>query len=74
MRIMSGYQISDEDVEATVRYMKIYHPEKSDPDYCRQMLEAFQAGLIAGLREIAISKPDDIEVLFEQYESYLKSA
>jgi hypothetical protein len=71
---MSGYKISDEDVDGVLRYMKIYHPERADREYCRALLEAFQAGLIAGLRQIALNKPDDIEELYEKYEAHLKDS
>ena len=70
---MSGYKFSDEDVDVAVRYMKIFHPEKADPVYCKAMLEAFQAGVILGLRQLALNKPDDIEELYEKYEAYLKT-
>jgi hypothetical protein len=72
MIIMSGYKISDEDVDGVVRYMQIYHPERADREYCRALLESFQSGLISGLRQIALNKPDDIEELYEKYEAYLK--
>jgi hypothetical protein len=51
--------------------MKVFHPEKANPEYCKALLEAFRAGVISGLRQIAISKPDDIEEFFEKYEDYL---
>lgn len=72
MTTMSGYHISDEDVDGVVRYMKIFHPEKADRAYCRAMLETVQSGVIAGLRKIAITNPDEIEALYEKYEAYLK--
>lgn len=71
---MSGYQISDEDIDGVVRYMKIFHPEKANRDYCKALLESFQAGVIVGLRQIALTKPDDIEELYEKYEAYRKNA
>ena len=73
MTVMSGYKFSDEDVDGAVRYMKIFHPEKANPVYCRAMLEAFQAGVILGLRQIALNNPDDIEELYEKYEAYLET-
>lgn len=73
MKTMSGYKISDEDVDVVVRYMKIFHPEKANRDYCETLLEAFQSGVITGLRRIALNNPDDIEELYEKYEAYLKN-
>lgn len=65
---MSDYQIIDEDVDAVVRYMKIYHPDKANSEYCRAMLEYLKAGL----HEIARNNPDDIEAMYEQFEASLK--
>ena len=73
MTTMSGYKISDEDVDVVMRYMKIFHPEKANRDYCKALLEAFQSGVITGLRQIALNNPDDIEELYEKYEAYLKN-
>jgi hypothetical protein len=72
MTAMSGYKISDEDIDGVVRFMKIFHPENANRDYCRAMLEAVQSGVIAGLRIIALTNADEIEALYEKYETYLK--
>ena len=74
MTTMTGYKISDEDVDGVVRYMKIFHPEKANSEYCRGLLEAFQAGLISNLRQIALDNPDDIEELSDKYDAYLKNS
>jgi hypothetical protein len=69
---MSDYKISDEDVEAVVRYMKISHPENANPAYCRELLEYLKSGLY----QIARTDPDNIEELYESlynsYEAHLK--
>lgn len=70
---MSDYKISDEDVEAVVRYMKIFHPEKANRAYCRALLEYFKSGLY----QIARTDPNNIEELYESlytsYEAHLKN-
>lgn len=66
---MSGYEITEEDIDAVVRYMKIFHPEKADRDYSRALLEYIKSSL----HQIARNNPDDIEVMYEQYEASLKS-
>lgn len=66
---MSDYQISDEDIDVVVRYMKIFHPEKADRAYCKEAL----ARLKAGLFKIARNNPDDIEEIYQQNEKYLNS-
>lgn len=69
---MSDYKISDEDVNGVVRYMKIFHPEKANSDYCRSLLEYTKSGLY----QIARTDPDNIEDLYESlytsYEAHLK--
>lgn len=65
---MSDYQISEEDIDGVMHYMKIFHPEKADRAYCRALLEYFKSGL----HKIARSNPDDIEAIYESYETHLK--
>ena len=36
---MSAYKISEEDIEAVVRNLKIYDPENADREYAIQILE-----------------------------------
>jgi len=72
VKTMSGYRISDEDVDGVVRYMQYFHPEHADRDYCKGLLEAFQSNIITGLRHLALDNPDAIEKMYEEYEAYLK--
>lgn len=65
---MSDYKITEKDIDAVVRYMKIYHPEKANRDYARAMLEYIKSGL----HEIAQNNPDDIEAMYEAYEKTLE--
>ncbi len=65
---MSDYQITEEDIDAVVRYMKLFHPEKADREYCRALLEYIKSSL----HQIARNNPDDIEAMYEQYEASLK--
>lgn len=58
---MSDYHISEEDIDAVVRYLEIYHPENATREYAWQMLELAKAGL----RRIAVNSPDDIEELYK---------
>ena len=39
---MSDYQISEQDIEAVIRYLKIHDPKNADKDYAIQLLEALQ--------------------------------
>ena len=65
---MSDYQISDEDVDAVVRYMEMFHPENASREYCWALLEHIKSGL----HQIARNNPEDIEAMYAQYEASLK--
>lgn len=59
---MSDFQITDEHIDALVRYLAIYHPENANREYARLMLESTKSAF----HQIAINNPDDIEALYEQ--------
>lgn len=59
---MSDYVITDEDIDAVVRYLKIYHPENATREFAQTMLETARSTL----HQIAVNNPDDIEALYEQ--------
>ena len=58
---MSDYVITDEDVDAVVRYLKIFHPENANRDFARYMLESTKSAI----HIIALDNPDDIEALYD---------
>ena len=64
---MSLYTISDEDIDAVVRYLAIFHPENATAEYARAMLTSFQDAL----KQLAANSPDDIEKLYLAYEASL---
>lgn len=66
---MSDYVITDEDINAVVRYLKIYHPENATHQYAQQLLEFVKSAL----HEIAINNPDDIEAMYQQFEKSVAS-
>ncbi len=65
---MSDYKITEENIDAVIRYMKIYHPERANREYARAMLEYIKSGLA----KIAQNNPDDIEAMYEAYEKTLE--
>ncbi len=67
---MSGYQITNEIVDRVVELMRVIDPEKASPEYCRAMLEYYQAQVVAGLRQKALDDPDAIEALYEAFETW----
>ena len=62
---MSDYQITDANIDAVVRYLRIYHPERANWEYAKRMLESAKSAL----HQIAINNPDFIEALYEQVEA-----
>lgn len=67
---MSGYQITDEIVNRVVELMRVIDPAKATPEYCRAMLEFYQAQVVSGLRQKALDDPDGIEGLYEAFEKW----
>lgn len=61
---MSDYVITDEDVDAVVRYLEIFHPENATREFALFMLESTKSAI----HKVAIDNPDDIEALYEQVE------
>ena len=59
---MSDYVITDENVNAAMRYLEIFHPENANREFARYMLESTKSAL----HKIALDNPDDIEALYEQ--------
>lgn len=62
---MSDFKITDEDISAVVRYLKIFHPENANRKFALFMLESTKSAI----HNVAIDNPDDIEVLYEQIEN-----
>ena len=59
---MSDYVITEENIDAVVRYLEIFHPENANREFARYMLESTKSAL----HKIALDNPDDIETLYEQ--------
>lgn len=68
---MSGYHITDEIVDRVVELMRAIDPEKANREYCRAMLEYYQAQVVEGLRKTAVSDPDAIEAMHEAFGKWL---
>ena len=62
---MSFYEISAEDIDSVVRYMKIFHPEKSSREYAQAMLEYLKVDY----HRMSMKDPKALDELFEGYES-----
>jgi hypothetical protein len=67
---MSFYEISDEDIDTVVRYMKIFHPEKASREYAKAMLEYCKADF----HNMSLTDPKALDDLFERYEATKNTA
>jgi len=53
---MSDYVITEENIDALVRYLEIFHPENANKDFALFMLESAKSAF----HRIAVDNPDDI--------------
>lgn len=67
---MSDYVITEENIDAVVRYLEIFHPESANRDFARYMLESTKSAI----HKIALDNPDDIEALYEQVKTLDKKS
>ena len=65
---MSDYQISDEDIEAMLRYLKIFHPEQATKEYAEGWLRYWKSEF----RKISLEDLSN-ETLEKLFDSYQKS-
>ena len=56
---------TEDDIDGVMRYMKIFHPEKANPDYCEALLEYWDLTL----KHLALNKPEDVEKIYEAFEA-----
>ncbi|QQR52536.1 hypothetical protein IPG36_00160 [bacterium] len=57
---MSDYQITEKDVEATVNYLRIFHPENANREFAVEMLEYLKASY----KRIAHTNPEILDELY----------
>ena len=60
---MSDYQITEKDVEATVNYLRIFHPENANREFAVEMLEYLKASY----HRLALTNPDALDELYDAY-------
>lgn len=59
---------TEDDIEAVMRYMTKFHPEKADRIYCQALLEYWEVTL----KDIALNSPEDIEKIQQSFEDSKK--
>lgn len=57
---MSDYEITEQDIESTVKYLQIFHPENANREFAIEML----AYLKASVHRLALTDPDALNELY----------
>lgn len=57
---MSDYEITEQDIESTVKYLHIFHPENANREFANEMLEYLKASV----HRLALSNPDALDELY----------
>lgn len=61
---MSNYEITEQDIESTFKYLQIFHPEKASKEYALAMLEYLKAGY----HELSKVDPEGLDKLYLAFE------
>jgi hypothetical protein len=61
---MSNYEITEQDIEGTFKYLQIFHPEKASKEYALAMLEYLKAGY----HELSKVDPEGLDKLYLAFE------
>jgi uroporphyrinogen-III synthase len=58
------YEITEKDIESTVRYLEIFHPENANKEYAAEMLMYLKASF----HRLALTNPEALEELYTAFE------
>ena len=62
---MSDYEITEQDIESTVKYLQIFHPENANREFAVEMLEYLKASV----HRLALTDPDSLNELYRSFTS-----
>ncbi len=60
---MSDYEITEKDIENTVKYLRIFHPENANKEFAVELLQYFKSAY----HRLAVTDPDALEELYAAY-------
>lgn len=66
---MSGYEITEEDIQGMLRYLKAFHPENANREFAEEMLRYLKAAS----RRLALTDPDALNELYEAFQKERES-
>lgn len=61
---MSDFKITEQDVQSTLKYLKIFHPESANRGFAEEMLHYLKATY----HRIALTDPDILDELYENFQ------
>lgn len=61
---MSGYEITEEDIQGMLRYLEAFHPENANREFAEEMLRYLKAAS----RRLALTDPDALDELYESFQ------
>ena len=62
---MSDYEITEQDIESTVKYLQIFHPENANREFAVEMLEYLKASV----HRLALTNPEALDKLYKSFTS-----
>jgi hypothetical protein len=65
----SGYEITEEDIQGMLRYLKAFHPENAKREFAEEMLRYLKAMS----RRLALTDPDALEELYDAFQQTRQS-
>lgn len=60
---MSGYEITKQDIQGMLKYLKAFHPENANREFAEEMLRYLKA--IS--RRLAFTDPEALEDLYKEF-------
>lgn len=60
---MSGYEITEKDIDSMLNYLKIFDPKNANREYAEEFLRYLKAAS----RRLAFTDPDAIEELYKAF-------
>lgn len=61
---MSGYKITEEDIQGMLKYLQVFHPDNANRNYAEEILEYMKAGY----HRLALTNPDALDKLYEAFQ------
>ena len=62
---MGGYEITEKDVQGTLKYLEVFHPENANRKFAEEILRYFKVAS----RRMALTDPDALDELYDEFTS-----